>query len=160
MTRARPQVRRASLRIARVLTPTDFSPAVEPALQWAMRLADAFGAEVTLLHVLDPSLGAVAGLPAHLAAMPAYGELLDVVRGEARDEMAKLGRRYPSAKTVIREGPPRSIIMEVAGEIKAGLIIMGTHGRTGLAHVFFGSVAEHVVRHSRIPVLTVRQHET
>jgi len=47
----------------------------------------------------------------------------------------------------------------VAAEVNADLIVVGTHGRTGLAHVLFGSVAEHVVRHSRIPVLTVREAE-
>ncbi|MDP3766726.1 MAG: universal stress protein, partial [Dehalococcoidia bacterium] len=60
-------------------------------------------------------------------------------------------------RTIIREGMPRSMILDVAREVGADLIVMGTHGRTGLTHVFFGSVAEHVVRHSRIAVLTVRQ---
>jgi nucleotide-binding universal stress UspA family protein len=66
--------------------------------------------------------------------------------------------RFPGARPLIREGPARSTILEVAGEIEADLIVMGTHGHTGLTHVLFGSVAEHVVRHSRIPVLTVRQN--
>jgi nucleotide-binding universal stress UspA family protein len=58
---------------------------------------------------------------------------------------------------MVREGMPRAAILDVAREVGADLIVMGTHGRTGLTHVVFGSVAEHVVRHSRIPVLTVRQ---
>jgi nucleotide-binding universal stress UspA family protein len=52
----------------------------------------------------------------------------------------------------------RSAILEVAAEVEADLIVMGTHGHTGLTHLLIGSVAEHVVRHSRIPVLTVRQN--
>lgn len=145
-------------KITRILAPTDFSPGAEPALQWAMHLADAFGAQVTILHAVDVTLGAIAGLPPDMAAVPAYGELLEVVRREAWAEMAKLAERYPAAKTLLREGAPRKTIGDVASEIGADLIVMGTHGRTGLAHVVFGSVAEHVVRHSPVPVLTVRGH--
>lgn len=150
---------KAAPKVERILAPTDFSPGADAALQWAMQLAEGFEGRLTILHVVDASLGAIAGFPAHMAAMPAYGELLEVIRREAKTEMAKVARRYPSAATVIREGAPRSGILDAAKEIKADLIVMGTHGRTGLAHVFFGSVAEHVVRHSRVPVLTVRQRE-
>lgn len=159
MARSQKPPRSGSLKMTRILAPTDFSHGADAALQWAMRLAGEFGAQVTVLHVVDVSLGAVAGFPAHMAAMPAYGELLEVVRREARVEMTKVNKRYPAAGTLIREGTPRTRILDVAEELKADLIVMGTHGRTGLAHVFFGSVAEHVVRHSRVPVLTVRQRE-
>lgn len=148
-----------ALRLSRILVPTDFSAGAEAALAWAMRLAELFGAQATILHVLDPSLGAIAGLPAHYASMPAYGELLETVRRESKIEMEKIAKRFPKSKTFIREGSPRPVILDAATESGADLIVIGTHGRTGLAHAFFGSVAEHVVRHSRIPVLTVRQHE-
>lgn len=148
-----------AVRVSRIVAPTDFSPGAEPALQWAMHLAKALRAEVTIMHVMDLSLAAAAGLPTQMAAMPAYGDLLEHVRRETKQEMAALAKRYPDATTIIREGPPRSVILEVAKEIGADLIVMGTHGRTGLAHVFFGSVAEHVVRHSPVPVLTVRQKD-
>ena len=104
-----------------------------------------------MLHVLDVNLGAVAGLPASLAAMLAYSELLDVVRRETQTGMAKVAKRYPTAQALIREGSPRDSILEVAEEVRAGLIVMGTRGRTGLTRAFFGSVAEHLVRHSRVP---------
>ncbi|MDQ7842305.1 MAG: universal stress protein [Armatimonadota bacterium] len=141
----------------RILVPTDFSPGAEGALAWAQALGSAFGAEVVLLHVLDLSIAALAGFPSSLAMVPAAGELLDRIRGETAREMANLAARLPGARSIIREGTPRTVILEVAGEIQADLIVMGTHGRTGLTHLFFGSVAEHVVRHSRIPVLIVRQ---
>jgi nucleotide-binding universal stress UspA family protein len=147
-----------ALHLSRILVPTDFSPGAEAALAWAMQLAELFGAQVTILNVLDPSLGAIAGFPAHMASMPAYGELLETVRRESKSEMEKIAKRFPNSKTLIREGSPRPVILDAATELRAGLIVMGTHGRTGLSHVFFGSVAEHVVRHSKIPVLTVREN--
>ncbi|MGH2398763.1 MAG: universal stress protein [bacterium] len=146
-----------SIRPRRILVPTDFSPGVESALQWVTSLGQAFKAEIILLHVLDLTIGALAGLPSTVAMVPAAGELLERIRAEAQQEMAKLSGRMPGARTMIREGLPRSMILDVAREVGADMIVMGTHGRTGLTHVFFGSVAEHVVRHSRVAVLTVRQ---
>ena len=137
----------------RILVATDFSPGAEGALAWAKALATAFHAEVVLLHVLELSR-----FPPNLAAAPAAEELLDRVRIETERGMAKMIERFPGARPLIREGMPRATILEATGELKADLIVMGTHGHTGLTHVFFGSVAEHVVRHSRIPVLTVRQN--
>jgi len=145
------------LALRRILVPTDFSPGAEGALAWAQGLGTAFGAEVVLLHVLDLSIAALAGFPSSLAMVPAAGELLDRIRSETEQEMARVAARLPGARSIIREGTPRAVILEVAAEIQADLIVMGTHGRTGLTHVFFGSVAEHVVRHSRVPVLTIRQ---
>ena len=146
-----------SVRPTRILVPTDFSPGADVALGWAQSLAAAFGAEVILLHVVDLSIAALAGFPSTLAAVPAAGELLDRIRIESDEEMRRLVARIPGARGIVREGTPRSVILEVAREIGAHLIVMGTHGRTGLTHVFFGSVAEHIVRHSRVPVLTIRQ---
>jgi nucleotide-binding universal stress UspA family protein len=145
--------------IRRILVPTDFSPGAEPALAWAARLAGCFNAKIVLLHVLDVRLAALAGLPADMAAMPAVNELVEGARAEAQEQMKRLAARFPQASTLIKEGAARSVILDVARDIEADLIVMGTHGRTGLAHVFFGSVAEYVVRHSRIPVLTARQEE-
>lgn len=145
------------VRPTRILVPTDFSPGAEVALGWAQSLGAAFGAEVILLHVVDLSIAALAGFPSTLAAVPAAGELLDRIRVESDEEMRRLVASIPGARGVVREGSPRSVILEVARENGVQLIIMGTHGRTGLTHVFFGSVAEHIVRHSRVPVLTVRQ---
>lgn len=146
-----------SVHPTRILVPTDFSPGAEMALGWAQSLAAAFGAEVILLHVVDLSIAALAGFPSTLAAVPAAGELLDRIRMESDEEMRRLVARIPGSRGIVREGTPRAVILDVAREIGVHLIVMGTHGRTGLTHVFFGSVAEHVVRHSRVPVLTVRQ---
>lgn len=143
----------------RILAPTDFSPGAESALQWAASIREAYHAELVILHVVDLGLAGAASLPTGMAAATAFGQMVDALRSEAREGIRKLGTRYPEVRTVIREGSPRSTILEVAKEVGADLIVMGTHGRTGLAHIFFGSVAEYVVRHSRIPVLTVPQQE-
>ncbi len=147
-------------RVKRILAPTDFSPGAESALQWASSLGEAYHAEVVILHILDLSLAGVAGLPTEFAAMPAAAELIDRLRAETKTEMARVTAQFPRAKAVVRETIPRTGILDVAREVEADLIVMGTHGRTGLAKIFFGSAAEYVVRHSRIPVLTVRQDET
>ncbi len=149
----------APLHVKCILAPTDFSPGAEPALQWASGLSAAFGAKLEIVHVLDLSLTGVAGLPSELAAVSAMGQLADQLREETKAEMAKVAARYPQAKTRIREGSPRTGVLEAARDVGADLIVMGTHGRSGLAHIFFGSVAEYVVRQSLIPVLTVRQHD-
>jgi nucleotide-binding universal stress UspA family protein len=82
------------------------------------------------------------------------------LQGRAEAAIGLLAARLPRARTLIREGGPRSVILDVAAELKADLIVIGTHGRTGLEHLLIGSVAEHVVRYSPIPVLTVRRQHT
>lgn len=139
----------------RILVATDFSPGAEGALAWAKMLATAFQLDVVLLHVLDFSR-----FPPGMARVPSAEDLLGRFRTEASEEMAKMVARFPGARPLIREGTPRETILEVAAETTADLIIMGTHGYTGFTHAFVGSVAEHVVRNSRIPVLTVRQHSS
>jgi nucleotide-binding universal stress UspA family protein len=156
---AKRQAPRGALRIRHILAPTDFSAGAEPATRWAMALGKAFGAKVTLFHVIDLTLGALAGLPPEVASMPATRELAETVRAEAKEKMARLAARHPRARTVMQEGSPRPLIVEAAKKLRADLIVLGTHGRTGLAHVLFGSVAEYVVQHSPIPVLTVRRRD-
>lgn len=147
----------ARRRVTRILAPTDFSPGADLALAWAMDLRDAYDAEITILHVVDYGLAGAASMPTGMAAATAYGQMVDAMRREADASMARVAKAYPRAARVVRDGSPRTVILEAAKELGASLIVMGTHGRTGLAHIFFGSVAEYVVRHSRIPVLTVRQ---
>src|SRR5574341_226237 len=144
----------------RLLVATDFSPSADEAATLARSIAMAFDAEVIVLHVLDLapiiatwSTPAVTGqqLPANVAA-----ELLDRIRSDAAQRLAREADRYPKATTRMVEGAPRTAIVDSAMELRADLIVMGTQGRTGLDRVLLGSVAEHVVRHSVVPVLTVR----
>jgi nucleotide-binding universal stress UspA family protein len=149
-------VARSEVRVARILVPTDFSPAAELAYPWAQSMSRAFNAEVVFLHVIDQDVTALT--PLSMPPMPsAEEEVLERVRLEAERLLSRLGADFPQARTLIREGAPRVVILGVASEVDAHLIVMGTHGRTGIAHAAFGSVAEYVIQHSNVPVLAIRQ---
>ena len=138
------------MQVHRILVPVDFSPCSRAALEYAEDFAESLGASVDLLHVW-------AGLYHHaLEAEPlalfAHSELakeMELLLGE-------LEQRGIPAHGRLEEGSPREAIVRAAANGKYDLIIMGTHGRTGLAHLFLGSVAESVFRRAPCPVLTIR----
>lgn len=134
----------------RILVATDFSTQAQRALQWASYLADRFPAKVVLLHVIDIFTLAEVG------CQMAGNDPLNLLREQSQRCMAELKRSMPSSETQILEGSPRPVIVESALELDCQMIVMGTHGRSGLAHLLLGSVAEYVVRHSSVPVLTIR----
>lgn len=141
--------------LKRILVPIDFSKYSANALRYACALAERFSAEVHLLHVTDPLKG-----PGYL---PPPEEWLRELEQQARTELEKLpgpdlGRNLVVDRE-IRSGFAFSEIVRYAREQDVGLIVMGTHGRSGLAHVLLGSVAERVVRKAPCPVLTVRHPE-
>ena len=140
--------------ISRILAATDFSQQAAKALQWAGFLARHFDAKLTLLHVIDIFSLAETGY-----ATPGF-DPLHLIREAAQRDMGELKRSFPAADTHIREGSPRPVIVDAAVEWDCQMIVMGTHGRSGLAHLMLGSVAEYVVRHSKVPVLTIRTHST
>ena len=131
--------------IKRILCPVDFSQTSREALAYAERLAGAQGAEVILVHAFD--VPETYGLSQVRPANPKLVEQLDAI-----------GPSLPNVPVsrVLHAGVPGEVICWLAQERECDLIVMGTHGRTGLSHLFLGSVAEHVVRHARCPVLTVR----
>jgi nucleotide-binding universal stress UspA family protein len=142
----------------RILVPTDFSDPSDAALDYARALADKFGGSLHLLHVIEPvyARGAFSN-EVYIGAAPGAYELL------ATDAQAKLADRVlPSDRTrygtttEVITGLSAETIVEYAADHHIDLIVMGTHGRTGLAHLVMGSVAEHVVRRALCPVLTVR----
>lgn len=139
--------------ISRILVATDFSAHARKALEWARFFADTFRAELVLLHVID-----IFSL-AETAPSTAGFDPLHLLREQAHKCMAELKALVPDAETVIREASPRPVIVDGAVELKCQMIVMGTHGRSGLAHLLLGSVAEYVVRNSKVPVLTVRTRE-
>jgi universal stress protein A len=145
-------------RFSRVLVPTDFSPTSEAALDYAITIAARFGASLHLLHVVDdPFVGGAWGSEVYIASVPAMrARLVD-------DAAAKLSRLLPRAqhegvpaRSEVRVGRPVETIKDAAAEEHCDLIVMGTHGRSGMAHLLLGSVAEKVVREAPCPVLTVR----
>jgi nucleotide-binding universal stress UspA family protein len=136
--------------IQRILVATDFSAQARNALQWARQLSEVFGAKLILLHVID--IFSVAEVGCVMGGI----DPLHLLRKQAQKCMAELEALVPDAETVIREASPRPVIVDAATELHCQMIVMGTHGRSGLAHLLLGSVAEYVVRHSNVPVVTVR----
>lgn len=144
--------------ISRVLVPVDFSRHSEVALRYATALAGRLGGAIDLLHVVeDPvATGAWSG---ELSIQ----NLSDVRRNLIEDGERRLERFRVSASdsnvallTIVRMGQPADAIIEYAKAFGIDLIVMGTHGRSGLAHLFMGSVAERVLRYAPCPVLTLR----
>ncbi len=146
----------SALRFKKILAPLDFSPASENGLKFAVRCAEEFGAELTLLHVVEP-LASV-----RFAAVPGPFPEIDLAEAEAKlCTLAASGRpgnvRRPHCK--VRTGVPSHEIVEAAREADADLIVIATHGYTGWKHFCIGSTAERVVRAAPCPVLVVREKE-
>lgn len=137
-----------------ILLATDFQPSAARAFEIAVRMAAQDGAQLTILNVYSSPV--LAPSPEGSVVLEAEGEL----RGYAQRELEKLvgsaRARYPRVAGAIRQGEAKREIIQAAQDLGADLVILGTHGNSGLARVLLGSVAEHVVRHSTVPVLTVR----
>ncbi len=146
--------------IKKVLLPTDFSDDSRHALTYACAFAEKFGAELHLLHVVQDL---VAIVPEPGLAFPPPGDYLGELRQSAERVLATMpDAAWSAGKTVVRvvrQGPPYVEIVRYAKEAGIDLLVIGTHGRSGLAHVLLGSVAEKVVRKAPCPVLTVRSGE-
>src|SRR5262249_34495537 len=133
--------------VTRILVPTDFSVCSMVALRQAEEMAQRFRATIVLLYV-DQSLVESSEL-ARTRRTAADDELLSLV--------TLLRSRGVAARSMVRSGVPADEIMAAAEAERADMIVMGTHGRTGLSHVLVGRVAETVVRHAPCPVLTIRE---
>jgi nucleotide-binding universal stress UspA family protein len=150
----------AMIKLKRILLPTDFSEYSAAARQYACEFTDQFHAELHVLHVIQDMAPLAPEPGVVLAPPPDYMKELEE-NATLMLERA-LDSQWAAGKTifrVVREGPPFLEIVRYAKETSIDLIVIGTHGRTGLAHVFMGSVAEKVVRKSPCPVLTVRHPE-
>ncbi len=143
--------------IRRILAPVDFSASSRKAIRYATAFARQTGASLTFLHVIQVNY--------------AYGEFGAVdftalereMRAGAEKELANLVAQAQeaglTADSLVREGSPAKVIADVARELATDLIVIATHGYTGLKHVLMGSIAEHVVRYASCPVLVVRQQD-
>ena len=149
------------IQLKRILVPTDFSEHSEHAASYAAELARRFEVdEVHCVHVSD--------VPADLMATFGYyltgpsEQFIDQIRDESRrslDEFAKQHLPDLPVETAFLEGRPFVEIIRYARAKDVGLIVIATHGRTGLTHALFGSVAEKVVRKAPCPVLVVKRQE-
>jgi nucleotide-binding universal stress UspA family protein len=138
---------------SKILVATDFSDGGDAALRAAIDVARQFGAEIEIVHVLELGLGPFGfGAVAPAADDQALLNTIDHQLAARAEQVRRAGVR---CETAALEGTPDVEIVRRAADIGAGLVVVGTHGRTGLAHVVMGSVAERVVQHARRPVLSV-----
>jgi nucleotide-binding universal stress UspA family protein len=147
------------MKLDKILVPTDFSSSSEPALDFAVELARATGASLTLLHVYNPTpyeipegmpISAIVNVDGVIAE---FRKLLEA--GKRKTEQAGAAR----VDTLLLQGSAYAEIVRTAEQRGYGLIVMGTHGRTGFSHMLLGSVAEKVVRKASCPVVTVPLRE-
>jgi universal stress protein A len=152
--------RRDVIEIKSILAPTDFSAHSEQAVRYACRLAERLGSELHLLHVLSDILPAGPD-PLLMPVLPAqfYKENEDRAQ-ETLDRSLDASWGKPAAVVrAVKWGSPVESIVSYADDHRIELIIIATHGRTGLSHVLLGSVAERIVREAPCPVLTIRDRK-
>jgi nucleotide-binding universal stress UspA family protein len=164
------------MNVTTILVPIDYSSQSDRALEWGASLAEKYGARLLLLHVIgqasenlsergadrsDMLLPFALDNPSLYRAPDAHGEvmsvdLLEMAQNDLKDlAIAKLNERLSVSPTV-GVGEPAEEIVRLAQHEAVDLIVMGTHGRTGLHHVLLGSVAETVMRTALCPVFTVK----
>jgi nucleotide-binding universal stress UspA family protein len=145
------------IKLERILVPTDLSEFSHHALRYGCEFANRFNAELHLLNVVQD---VVALVPEPGMAFPAPGEYMAELRDASRQALDKLPESgWLTGGRIVREvrvGTPFVEIVRYARDLNCDLIVIGTHGRSGLAHVLLGSTAEKVVRKAPCPVLTVR----
>jgi nucleotide-binding universal stress UspA family protein len=142
--------------ISTILFATDLSPASDRAFEEARRLAREFHAELVIAHAYDPSSVLALGyIPAH-----AYLQWEDEFRASLEQKLGPLveaaRRDGIEARAAVLSGHPEQAIIEAAERERAGIILMGTHGRLGASRFFLGSVASRVIATAPCPVMTVR----
>jgi nucleotide-binding universal stress UspA family protein len=144
-------------RMRLIVHPSDFSPASRPAFAQAIETAKEHRAELLLVHVLATFIPTAGD---GFISPQAYEDIVKASRGHAQQQLDALTavakKARVRARTVLLEGVAWEELVRLARGRKADLIVMGTHGRTGLARLFLGSVAERVIGNAPCPVLTVR----
>jgi nucleotide-binding universal stress UspA family protein len=150
--------RAAPLQLRTILVPTDFSGCANYALPYAASIARATGAAIVCVHVVEPIVPAV-GYSGLAEPMP-IADISEQLEDSAERELPQLAGCDEfdglEVEEVIVHGDPAAEIVRVAGERQVDLIVVSSHGRTGLGRIIFGSTAEAVVRHAICPVLVVK----
>lgn len=149
------------IKLTRIVCPTDFSPTSSAAVDYAGTMADSFGAELILLHAI-PQMDYPLRSFGMSSSLGHIKEEIEKRAEESLDErVQQLKKSLPdiNVRLVIEHGEPHDATLECAKNEKADMIVMGTHGHTGITHALLGSSAEKVVRLSSCPVLTVRTPE-
>ena len=148
------------LRLKRILVPTDFSESAEHALKYAVRLGRPYKAEIIVLHVFHPKEYLTLLSQRDQVDSGTANEVLEAAKARAMEKLEEIVRRVGNEDgpilPILLIGVPFEEIVRYAAEHEADLIVMPTHGRTGLAHFLLGSTAERVISHSVCPVLVLR----
>ena len=142
--------------VKRILVPVDFSECSLKALEYASGFAGQLGARMTVLHVVEPALHA-GGYP---AISPAFDPISQNLLEDGRDRLSEIGQKHighrEGSDFLVRMGRAPSEILDTAKALGVDMIVLGTHGHSGLKHVLLGSTAERVLRQAACPVVTVR----
>ena len=148
----------APLQLRKLLVPTDFSGCANYALPYAASIARATGATIICVHVVEPIVPAV-GYSGLAEPMP-IADMSEQLENSAERELPQLADcdefNGLAVEEVIVHGDAAAEIVRVASEHEVDLIVVSSHGRTGLGRIIFGSTAEAVVRHASCPVLVVK----
>jgi len=135
-----------------ILVPTDYSETAARALDAALEMAERFGSVVTIMHAYEPAQP----VPYGDGMIWPAAQIERVAREALDDLVARTQERYPACNGILKPpGAPCDAIIAVARDCGADVIVMGTHGRRGFAHLVLGSTAERVVRTSPVPVPTL-----
>lgn len=146
------------IQLQRILCPTDFSPTAAHAADYAATLASSCGAELVLLHVIPEMTYPMRSFGMSHSLEHIQEELHEKAQETLEQRAAALKSEHAdlAVRCTLRSGEAHEVTLECARAEGADLVVMGTHGHTGLAHALLGSTAEKVVRTSECPVLTVR----
>ena len=153
-TGAAREARKQAFDVRNVLVPVDFSENAEAAAQYASDLAQKFGAKLHLMHVVEPAsfVNDLTNVPFTLSDKQ--------LEATAMTDLEALSTRFVDpgvqASWMVKRGKGYLEIVKAAKELKADMIVISTHGYTGLKHTIMGSTAERVVRHAPCPVLVLR----
>ncbi len=139
-----------------IIAATDFGDTSRVAIDWAAGLAKDLGARLIVAHVYDlPLVGVPDG--SFMVAAKTAARMSDEAQARLDAEVARARSVTGDVEGLLRQGDPRVTIPELASARDAGLIVVGSHGRTGFPRALLGSVAETIVRTSKVPVVIVRQ---
>jgi universal stress protein A len=150
------------VKLKKILVAIDFSKLSHEALDYAISLAEDVGARLSVLYVVEPmeftGVDVLGGTP--IATQAIVEEHLKQAKREMERVRNRKLAKLEGATVTVRLGRPAEEIVALGGKGRSNLIVVGTHGRSGLSHLLMGSVAERVVRHANCPVLAVPTRKT
>lgn len=148
------------IQIKKILCPVDFSESSDHAMRYALAFSETYQAELIFVHVMDYATLDMPDYPSVIEFSANIIEQMKEIFEKRLEELTEIEKKeYENISSRLVSGTPFYEIINLAKEEKVDLIVIGTHGRTGLAHVLMGSVAEKVVRKAPCPVLTVKHPE-